>query len=174
MTSIERPIVRDHRPDDEAALIGIIDLSFDSGIYSFFAKRSIRTAEKIIVIESEGRVIGFAEPRQVRIRKEDVGNILWLAVHPDFRRMGVASRLVDECVHYLEERAIRNIFISIEKDNFSSLALFEKKGFKRIPFNELAKEFGFRVISFYNRMLIAPHEAVLVRRADTIREPSSI
>ena len=162
MTAAEQFIVREHRQEDEGALKGIIELSFDNRIYSFFANRSLNSAEKIIVVEWEGRVIGFAEPRHVWIRKEKVGNILWLATHPDFRRIGVASRLVDECVQYLKERAIKSIYISIERGNQSSLGLFEKKGFAGIRFGELTKQYGFRVLSFYSRFMVAPHEKVMV------------
>jgi len=162
MIAAEQFIVREHRQGDEDALKGIIGLSFDNGIYSFFANRSLVSAEKILVVEWGGMVIGFAEPRHVRIRKEKVGNILWLATHPDFRRIGVASRLVDECVQYLKERATKSIYVSIERDNQSSLELFEKKGFTGIRFSELAKQYGFRVLSFYSRFMIAPHEKVMV------------
>jgi ribosomal-protein-alanine N-acetyltransferase len=162
MTSAERFIVRERRQRDEDALKEIIGFSFDKGIYSFFANRSLVSAPKIIVIELEGRVIGFAEPRYVLIKKEKVGNILWLAIHPDFRRIGAASRLVDECVQYLKETATRSIYVSIERDNDSSLELFKKKGFARIGFSELTKQYGFRVLSFYLRFMIAPHEKVMV------------
>jgi len=162
MTAAEQFIVREHRQGDEDALKGIIGLSFGNRIYSFFATRSLNSAPKIIVVEWGGRTIGFAEPRHVRIRKEKVGNILWLATHPDFRRIGVASRLIDECVQYLKERATKSIYVSIERDNQSSLELFEKKGFARIGFSELAKQYGFRVILFYSRFMIAPHEKVMV------------
>jgi len=162
MTAAEQFIVRERRQGDEDALKGIIGLSFDKGIYSFFANRSLVSAPKIIVIELEGRVIGFAEPRQVRIKKEKVGNILWLAIHPDFRRIGAASCLVDECVQYLKETATRSVYVSIERDNHSSLGLFEKKGFTGIRFSELTKQYGFRVLLFYSRFMIAPHEKVRV------------
>jgi ribosomal protein S18 acetylase RimI-like enzyme len=162
MTTAEQFIFREHRQGDEDALKGIIELSFNNRIYSFFANRSLVSAEKILVVECEGRVIGFAEPRQVRIKKEKVGNILWLATHPDFRRIGVASRLVDECIQHLKERATKSIYVSIERDNQSSLELFEKKEFTMIRFSALAKQYGFRVLLFYARFMIAPHEKVMV------------
>jgi ribosomal protein S18 acetylase RimI-like enzyme len=162
MTAAEQFMVREHRQGDEDALKRIIELSFENGIYSFFANRSLKTAPKIFVVEREGTVIGFAEPRYVRIKKEKVGNILWLATHPDFRRSGVASNLVDECIRYLKETATGRVYVSIERDNQSSLGLFEKKGFTRIEFSELAKRYGFRVLSFYSRFMIAPHEKVMV------------
>lgn len=162
MTAAERFTVRERGQGDEGALKGIIELSFDNRIYSFFATRSLNSAPKIMVVESEGRVIGFAEPRHVRIGKEEVGNILWLAIHPDFRRVGAASRLVDECVQYLGADATKSIYVSIERGNQSSLELFEKKGFARIRFSELSKIFGLRVVSFYSRFMIAPHERIMV------------
>ncbi len=174
MASAERFIVRKAEHGDRAALKEIIELSFDRGIYSFFANRSLDSAENIIVIESEGRVVGFAEPRQARIKGEKVGNILWLATHPDFRRIGVASRLVDECVQYLRDRATTSIYVSIERDNLPSLQMFEKKGFAGIKFSKLTKQYGFRVLSLYSKFMIAPHESVMVKDIVGVREPSSI
>ena len=162
MAAAEQFIIRERRKEDEETLKGIIGLSFDHGIYTFFANRSLESAPKIIVVERGGRVIGFAEPRYVRIRKEKVGNILWLAIHPDFRRIGAASRLVDECIQHLKETATRSIYVSIERDNQPSLGLFERKGFTGIRFSELTKQYGFRVLSFYSRFMIAPHEKVMV------------
>jgi [ribosomal protein S18]-alanine N-acetyltransferase len=174
MTAAEGFIARKSERGDRAALKEIIELSFDKGIYSFFANRSLGSAENIIVIELEGRVIGFAEPRQVRIKGKKLGNILWLATHPDFRRIGIGSRLVDECVQFLKERATASIYVSIEGDNLPSLQMFEKKGFARAKFSELTKQYGFRVLSLYSKFMIAPHEKVMVKNMDGVREPSSI
>jgi len=162
MTEAMQFIVREARREDMPELRGIIERSFERGIYSFFANRSLVSADKIIVVELEGRIIGFAEPRQVRIRKEKLGNILWLATHPDFRRIGVASRLVDECIRYLRDIETTSIYVSIEGDNQASLELFKDKGFARMRFSELTKLFKFHVLSLYSKFMIAPHERVMV------------
>lgn len=141
----------------------IIESSFRHGIYTFFATRSLRSAPKIIVYEKDGKIAGFAEPRAVIIGGRKIGNILWIAISPDERRKGVASTLVAECVRILREDGVQSIFVSVESDNMPSFALFEKEGFKRIGSKELRKEFGLRIISFYSKMFIAPHEIVLVR-----------
>jgi ribosomal protein S18 acetylase RimI-like enzyme len=145
------------------ALRRIIDSSFRHGIYTFFATRSLKSAPRIVVSEIDGEVAGFAEPRSVSIGGRKIGNILWIAIHPDFRRRGVASALVAECARILSEQEACMIFVSVESDNLPAFALFEKEGFRRISSKELRREFGLRVISFYSKLLIAPHEVVLVR-----------
>lgn len=155
------PVVRDYRPEDRAALEAIIRSCW-TGIYAFFALRSLDSAPKILVAELDGNVIGFAEPRSERIGRSLVGNILWVAVRPDLRKRGVARQLVEECIGLLKGMGTGSVYVSIERDNRPSLEMFEKKGFARIGFSELAKQYGFRVLSFYSMFMIAPHEKVMV------------
>lgn len=156
-------VLREAKNEDKDVLQRIIDSSFRHGIYTFFAKRSLRTAERIVVSEIDGKIAGFAEPLSVSVGGRKLGNILWIAIHPDFRRRGVASALVAECVRILSELNVLAIYISVESDNLPAFALFEKEGFKRVGRKELRREFGLHIMSFYSRLLIAPNEVVLVR-----------
>lgn len=166
--------MREAKKEDRDALRRIIESSFRHGIYAYFATRSLDSAPKIVIAEVDGGVTGFAEPKLIRIGKRTIGNILWIAIRPELRRKGVGSALVGECVTVLSKGGADEIFVSVEKDNPPAFAMFAKAGFRRIGFRELAKEFGLRVVSFYSRLLIAPHEVVLIRSADRIKEPSSI
>jgi len=126
----------------------------------------------IIVSEIDGKIAGFAEPRSVMIGRRKIGNILWIAIHPDLRRRGIASALVAECLRILSEQEASLIFVSVEGDNLPAFALFEKNGFKRMSSKELRREFGLRVMSLYNKLLIAPHEVVFVRSRNDLDAPS--
>ncbi len=174
MNDESRVLLREARPDDEEALTGIIRNSFRHGIYTFFATRSLRSAPKVIVSDVDAKAVGFAEPLTVTVDDKKIGNILWIAIHPDYRRRGVASALVDECVRYLSEQGVDEIFISVERDNQPAFGLFEPKGFRRVGRSEIHARFGLKSISFYGKLMIAPHEVVLVRSRQALREPSSI
>lgn len=55
-----------------------------------------------------------------------------VAVHPDYRRRGLALRLVREAEHLLRETLKLHILsVHVELDNEASLALFEKAGYHR-------------------------------------------
>ena len=52
-----------------------------------------------------------------------------LCVHPDFRRMGIAARLVSEAEEALKEEGIQKIFGLVFKDNDAANAFWESQGY---------------------------------------------
>lgn len=53
-----------------------------------------------------------------------------LAVHPDYRRRGIAARLVRECERHLRRRGIEIFAALIESDNPGSVALLHRLGYE--------------------------------------------
>ena len=58
------------------------------------------------------------------------GYIHHLAVHPEFRRRGIAHSLVDRSIEALQESGIQKCHLFIFKDNHSGLAFWEKIGWQ--------------------------------------------
>jgi ribosomal protein S18 acetylase RimI-like enzyme len=56
-----------------------------------------------------------------------------LAVHPDYRRRGVARRLIAEAEHMLQSQGLHIIAALIEDGNEASLALFQRAGYQDYP-----------------------------------------
>ena len=56
-----------------------------------------------------------------------------LAIDPDYRRQGLALRMINEAERVLKQRGARIIACLIEDWNTSSLAVFEKAGFAIHP-----------------------------------------
>jgi len=52
-----------------------------------------------------------------------------LAVHPDFRRHGIGSRLVTECERRLRQRGMEMFAALIDVPNRESFALFRSLGY---------------------------------------------
>lgn len=75
--------------------------------------------------EEEGNVLGYAGLHAVL----DEGYIDNIAVHPDARRHGVASALLDVFCRFGE---INLAFLTLEvrKSNTAAIALYEKNGFR--------------------------------------------
>jgi ribosomal protein S18 acetylase RimI-like enzyme len=52
-----------------------------------------------------------------------------LAVHPDFRRRGIAVDLIDECESVIRKRGLKLFCALIEESNEPSIRLFKKRGY---------------------------------------------
>jgi len=71
-------------------------------------------------------VIGFI----LTFIRDDIGYIGWVAVTEKYRRKGIGTELVKRAVTSLKEKGIRTVASHVRFDD-SSLAIFEKNGFKR-------------------------------------------
>ena len=79
------------------------------------------------IAEFEGKVRGFIVGRQPRIsqRATEMAEIAILGVHPDYQRMGIATKLVDTVCEELRSRGIREVRIGIDPHDKDLLAFFE-------------------------------------------------
>ncbi|UBF25130.1 GNAT family N-acetyltransferase [Kovacikia minuta CCNUW1] len=53
-----------------------------------------------------------------------------LAVHTDYRRHGVAQRLLDACEHWVIDQGFYNIHLHVLEDNFAAKQLYLKAGYQ--------------------------------------------
>ena len=60
----------------------------------------------------------------------DECHILNLAIHPSFRRMGLASQLIDHLLDTCQERGILHYFLEVRETNEKAITLYRKYGFK--------------------------------------------
>lgn len=90
-----------------------------------------RSTAKVAVIEeacSMQRVVGYICANQVA----DEGHILNLAVHPDFRKKGIANALVKNILEDLKGNACRFLYLEVRTSNHAAKKLYEGFGFKVI------------------------------------------
>ena len=62
----------------------------------------------------------------------DESDMMNVAVHPDFRRRGIAEALVNELVARLKSRESRSLTLEVRVSNLSAITLYEKLGFSQI------------------------------------------
>lgn len=94
-----------------------------------FARQLARGTQTVLGVRAGDRLIGVA----VVTHDGRKGWINRLAVHPDFRRRGVAQSLISEAERVLRAQGVRIFGVLIEDWNTASLALFEKAGYTRHP-----------------------------------------
>ncbi|MGD0158699.1 MAG: GNAT family N-acetyltransferase [Candidatus Bathyarchaeia archaeon] len=153
-----RPMI----PSDASGLKGIIDLSF-SPFLRFFALHSIREGGRVFVSQTQGGVaVGFVKLIEFQVGGGRFGCILWVAVHPQFRRRGIAAALVNAGVECVKHAGAGAVFASVQRRNVASLTVFGRQGFRRLSFLELWRLFGWRTFDFYRDIWLAPGEVVLM------------
>ena len=81
-----------------------------------------------LVALEDDRVIGYVGS-QSSIDEADIMNV---AVHPDFRRQGIAEALINRLVADLKERDIYALLLEVRVSNTPAITLYEKLGFSQV------------------------------------------
>ena len=76
----------------------------------------------------EDKVAGYIGS-QTSIDETDVMNV---AVHPDFRRRGIAETLINALVTELKNRGSHALTLEVRASNTPAIALYEKLGFRQV------------------------------------------
>jgi ribosomal-protein-alanine N-acetyltransferase len=59
----------------------------------------------------------------------DEGHIGTIAVHPDFRRQGIGSRLLTHVIRQTSGSGLKKIYLEVRRSNMAAQKLYEKFGF---------------------------------------------
>ena len=62
----------------------------------------------------------------------DEASIVNIATHPDFRRRGCASAIIDALEEFLSSKSVQNIFLEVRVSNMPARTLYEGKGFRTV------------------------------------------
>ena len=81
----------------------------------------------LVALEGE-QVVGYVGSQTV-IDESDMMNI---AVHPDFRRRGIAEALVAELEAALSQRGSHALTLEVRDSNVPAITLYEKLGFQQV------------------------------------------
>jgi hypothetical protein len=90
------------------------------------------------------------------------GCVLWIAVHPSFRRKGVALGLTCEGIECLKAHGAQLIFASTQQRNVGARTTLSKAGFRQVGFLGLMRLFGWRVLNLFGDIWFAPGEIILL------------
>ena len=81
-----------------------------------------------LVAVENGVVTGYVGSQTV-IDESDMMNI---AVHPDFRRQGIAEALVGELVSRLRDNDVHCLLLEVRASNEAAISLYQKLGFTQV------------------------------------------
>ena len=81
------------------------------------------------LVAAEGdRVAGYVGSQSV-MEESDMMNV---AVHPDFRRQGIARLLIDELIRALKEKNCTSLSLEVRASNAPAIGLYEALGFSQV------------------------------------------
>jgi len=81
------------------------------------------------LVATEGETVAGYIGSQTVLDETDMMNV---AVHPDFRRQGIAEALVNELVENLKKMGSHCLTLEVRASNAPAIALYEKLGFSEI------------------------------------------
>jgi ribosomal protein S18 acetylase RimI-like enzyme len=87
--------------------------------------------ETCLVAEAADHVFGFALGRMMDKPRSAwrYGWLEWLGVEPEYKRSGIASRLLNQLTNLFIERDARIMLVDTDAKNHNALAFFRKRGF---------------------------------------------
>ncbi|MBI4296788.1 MAG: GNAT family N-acetyltransferase [Chloroflexi bacterium] len=84
-----------------------------------------------LVAEIEGHVRGFILGKVSHVAEPGtkVGEIVILGVHPDFQRLGIATKLVQAICERFHAAGVRHVRIGLDERDKELISFFEQMGF---------------------------------------------
>lgn len=135
--------IRYYHPADDPALMGLERLSprglpepFVHYRRRFIDRAALFSDHQLLVADLDGEVVGCVA---IAVKRTHVGGravslayVFDLRAHPEVRRRGIGTRLMEAVDDYLIEREVDGVYAHIVTSNIPSLKLFEKMGYSRL------------------------------------------
>lgn len=122
--------IRKARLSDLGQIIEIERESFDHPYSKAFLIYLLKREDQINLVAEDKRIIGYSSTRI----EGELGHILSIAVHPNRRREGVGTKLMQTILNSLQEKC-RGLFLEVRECNkkgqkFYNALSFKEKGVK--------------------------------------------
>ena len=92
------------------------------GLMQLFGKEPL----KFLVAEANGKIVGST----IVNNRRKFGYISTVMVHPDYRRKGIATRLVTDALGYIQRRKMARAVLHVDSTNETAKSLYSKLGFE--------------------------------------------
>ena len=114
--------------DDIPAVVALDQLSFSLPWpeRSFLFELTRNEASRCWVAEADGRIVGMI----VNWLLVDEVHVATLAVHPDFRRQGIAKELLMYSLRYMISEGAVSSFLEVRESNMAAREMYRKFGYQ--------------------------------------------
>ena len=80
----------------------------------------------LVALDDSGKVAGYAGLQVVL----DEGTILNVAVRPEYRRQGIAGKLLDVFLNFAQANRLSFLTLEVRASNYDAIALYGSRGFR--------------------------------------------
>ncbi|MFA9408296.1 MAG: ribosomal protein S18-alanine N-acetyltransferase [Candidatus Dadabacteria bacterium] len=116
-------------PEDLDEIVAIENVSYPSPWPKQIFEREIEAQNSYKrIIRFSGSVVAYIVTWTVH----DEVHILNIAVHPDFRKIGLGEMLLRDCLGFSFDRELKLAVLEVRTSNNSAIKLYEKIGFKTL------------------------------------------
>ena len=116
-------------PNDLDEIVAIENVSFPSPWPKRIFEREIEAKNSYKrVIRFSGSVVAYIVTWTIY----DEVHILNVAVHQDFRKIGLGEMLLRDCLGFSLEQGLKLVLLEVRVSNSSAIKLYEKIGFKTL------------------------------------------
>ena len=138
-------IIEDMKPSDLPAIVEIEKVSFTTpwSEISFFNELK-KPRSFLKVAKKGGEIVGYICAGWI----SDEGHVLDVAIHPGYRRHGIATTLVSLAIGRLKEEGCRFVFLEVRESNG--------------PAKEMYGKFGFELLGTRKNYYVSPSEDAVI------------
>jgi ribosomal-protein-alanine N-acetyltransferase len=120
-------MIRTVKPEDLKNVYLIERLSFERPYPSSYLETlAYLSPETFLVVSLNGHIVGYS----ASVLRGSEGHIISIAVHPNYRGIGIGERLLRENVKQLKDLGAKRVILEVKVDNIQALNLYRKLGFK--------------------------------------------
>jgi ribosomal-protein-alanine N-acetyltransferase len=122
--------IRKFQLSDMKELLEIEKFSFPKSPYSedTFLRWYEIAKDTFLVAEVEKKIVGYI----IGFCKNEVGIVVSIAVHPNFRRKGIGTKLWGELLKLFKNNNVKIARLEVRKSNSIAQNFYKKIGFKKI------------------------------------------
>jgi len=121
-------VIRKMTIDDVPVVVELDKMSFSLPWpeRSFRFELTDNPASRCWVAEADGRIIGMIVVWLIVAE----AHVATLATHPDFRRQGIAKKLLSHALQYLSSEGAQSSFLEVRANNTAAQEMYRKFGYK--------------------------------------------
>jgi ribosomal-protein-alanine N-acetyltransferase len=112
---------------EEVLIVEKLSFSIPWSRESFINEISNNSLSRYVVCILDGMVIGYGGMWLVA----GEAHITNIGVHPDFRKIGAASAIMEALLHICKRESVSDITLEVRESNVPAMGLYNKYGFAR-------------------------------------------
>ena len=158
-------VVRELKKEDLPLVKKLAKKAFNGSRDSYWSIKNIKNCDKVFVAEVNGEVVGVVEIEFSTLSDGLHGQIGYIFVHPNYRGLGVASRLLEESIRYIKLRGAKHVWALTTSDNIATRFLFKSNGFSEISFKDMSKKLSKRdLMKLLRDMYYWPGDIIIYKK----------